>query len=248
MKLMKNRTLVIGDIHGGFLALIQVLERAQIKSTDQLIFLGDYVDGWSQSPEVINLLLELEQTNRCIFMGGNHESLLEKWLKGAPENEKWIRNGGGASIAAYSKLSKEERALHLSFFERLLEYHIDDKNRLFIHAGFTNPKGLEAEAFPVLFRWDRTLWETALSLDPRLTKEDNIYPARLKLFSELFIGHTPVTHWGLTTPTLRGNVWNLDTGAAFTGKISIMDVDSYEYWQSDPLPQLYPNEPGRTPS
>ncbi len=39
------RTLVIGDIHGGLKALVQVLERAAVQPTDELIFLGDYTDG-----------------------------------------------------------------------------------------------------------------------------------------------------------------------------------------------------------
>jgi serine/threonine protein phosphatase 1 len=41
------------------------------------------------------------------------------------------------------------------------------------------------------------------------------------------------------------NVWNIDTGAAFTGPLTIMDVDSKTYWQSEPLHQLYLNEKGR---
>ena len=42
------KTFVIGDIHGGLRALTQVLDRAQVTLNDQLIFLGDYVDGWSE--------------------------------------------------------------------------------------------------------------------------------------------------------------------------------------------------------
>ena len=42
-----KKTFVIGDIHGGLKALIQVLERAEVTINDTLIFLGDYVDGWS---------------------------------------------------------------------------------------------------------------------------------------------------------------------------------------------------------
>jgi serine/threonine protein phosphatase 1 len=41
------------------------------------------------------------------------------------------------------------------------------------------------------------------------------------------------------------NVWNVDTGAAFTGPLTIMDVDTKDFWQSEPLPSLYPNEKGR---
>ena len=56
------RTLVIGDIHGGLRALHQIMERAKVTPKDTLIFLGDYVDGWSQSPQVIDYLIELKTT------------------------------------------------------------------------------------------------------------------------------------------------------------------------------------------
>ena len=69
------RTLVIGDIHGGLRALHQVLERAKVTPSDQLIFLGDYVDGWSQSPQVIDLLIEMKKTHNILCIKGNHDEL-----------------------------------------------------------------------------------------------------------------------------------------------------------------------------
>jgi serine/threonine protein phosphatase 1 len=45
--------------------------------------------------------------------------------------------------------------------------------------------------FPKLFYWDRTLWETALSLDQRIKPNDLLYPKRLTLYDEIYIGHTP---------------------------------------------------------
>ena len=62
------RTLVIGDIHGGFKALLQVMERANVTTKDTLIFLGDYVDGWSESAQVIDYLIELDKKQRCVFI------------------------------------------------------------------------------------------------------------------------------------------------------------------------------------
>jgi serine/threonine protein phosphatase 1 len=56
-----KRTLAIGDIHGGFRALIQVLEKANVTENDTLIFLGDYVDGWSESSQVMKFLIELSE-------------------------------------------------------------------------------------------------------------------------------------------------------------------------------------------
>ena len=56
-----NRTLVIGDIHGGLKGLVQVLERAKVTKDDTLIFLGDYVDGWSETAPLLDFLIELNK-------------------------------------------------------------------------------------------------------------------------------------------------------------------------------------------
>jgi serine/threonine protein phosphatase 1 len=122
---------------------------------------------------------------------------------------------------------------------------LDEQNRLFVHAGFTNLNGVDFEHFSKLFYWERTLWEMALALDKSLTVASTNYPRRLKLYKEIYIGHTPVTQIGKTIPIQMANVWNVDTGAAFKGSLTILDIDTKEFWQSEPLPVLYPNEKGR---
>ena len=91
----------------------------------------------------------------------------------------------------------------------------------------------------------RSLWETALALDKTMKTDDLFYPKRLTLYKEIYIGHTPVSRINKTVPVQMANVWNVDTGAAFKGPLTIMDVDTKEIWQSEPLPNLYPNEKGR---
>src|SRR5699024_5372722 len=93
--------------------------------------------------------------------------------------------------------------------------------------------------------WDRSLWETAVATDKRLRPEDAWYPKRFTHFSEIFIGHTPVTGIGKNLPTQMLNLWNVDTGAGFRGKLSLLDIDSKEVFQSDPVYTLYPKEKGR---
>lgn len=240
-----NRTLVIGDIHGGLLALKQVLERAKVTSGDKIIFLGDYADGWSQTPQVIDFLMDFRHTNQCILMRGNHDELLWQWLNGADENILWNKHGGSVTIEAYEAVADNVRQKHIAFLASLQDYYIDAQNRLFVHAGFTSLHGVQVEHFPRLLFWDRTLWETALALSPDMQPDDLSYPKRFLLYKEIFIGHTPVTRINETVPIQRANVWNLDTGAAFHGPLTIMDADTKEFWQSDPLPELYPDENGR---
>jgi serine/threonine protein phosphatase 1 len=242
------RTFVIGDIHGGLLALEQVLKKAEVTTNDTLIFLGDYVDGWSHSVQVIDFLIELKTKQKCICIRGNHDQLALDWLQDRFEDfdqETWFKHGGQPTVEGYSKISDDRKKAHIEFFQNLQDYHLDDQNRLFVHAGYTNLSGVQYEFFSKLFYWDRTLCESALALDPNLKPDDLYYPKRFTVYKEVFIGHTPVTRIGQTVPVHKVCVWNVDTGAAFKGPLTIMDVDTKEYWQSDPLNELYANEKGR---
>lgn len=239
---------VIGDIHGGLKALIQVLKKISFSPEDVLIFLGDFVDGWSESPAVLNFLIELQKKQQCIFIRGNHDALLLDWLLDNNENfdEKlWFQHGGQATVHSYQNIDSKTKEKHINFLKSLQNYYLDDDNRLFLHAGFSNQKGVAHEYFKPSFYWDRTLWEMAMSLDVNISIDSMYYPKRLKLYHEIFIGHTPVTYIGKDVPVNFANVWNVDTGAAFKGKLTIMNVETKEFWQSDLLPNLYPNEKGR---
>ena len=239
-----QRTFVIGDIHGGLKALKEILKKANITSADTLIFLGDYVDGWSDSALTVSYLITLSKRQQCFFIRGNHDDLCYQWLANNKHNPEWLQHGGQATLNGYKILSDQEKRLHITFYEEMHNYLILE-NRLFLHAGFTNLKGPEFEYFSKTYFWDRTLWETALATDPNMDKTDRFYPKRFKLHNEVFIGHTPVTRIGETIPMNAQNVWNIDTGAAFKGPLTIMNVATKEYWQSTPVYQLYPEETGR---
>jgi serine/threonine protein phosphatase 1 len=105
--------------------------------------------------------------------------------------------------------------------------------------------GPSQEHFPSNCFWDRTLWEMAVIADSRISKKNILYPKRLLLYDEIYIGHTPTTNYDVGTPMHKCNVWNVDTGAAFQGMLTVLDADSKQFWQSDVVQQLYPNEKGR---
>jgi len=240
-----SRKLVIGDIHGGLKALVQLLEKIDLSPKDQLVFLGDYVDGWSDSANTVTYLIELAKQNSCIFIRGNHDDLAHKWLEKDEMNQKWLEHGGQSSIDAYRNFTEEEKKAHIKFFREMFSYYKDEDERLFVHAGFTNLHGPDFEYYDTGFYWDRTLWEMALAMKDNLNPEDDFYPKRLRHFKEIYIGHTPVTRIGESMPVNKANIWNVDTGAAFKGTISAIDVDSKEIYQSDPVYTLYPEEQGR---
>lgn len=239
------KTYVIGDVHGAFRALRQVIERVAPKRDDLLIFLGDYVDGWSQSREVIEYLISLERSHDCIFIKGNHDAWCEEWLGGSGASPDWLFHGGDATVRSYAGITLKETDRHLEFFNRMRPYFEDGSGRLFVHAGFSSMHGPHAEHYASNFFWDRTLWETALAIDDRIPRDSLFYPKRLLLYDEIYIGHTPTTNYGFDIPMQRCNVWDVDTGAAFTGKVTVLDIATKKFIQSDTVQHLYPGETGR---
>ena len=240
-----KRTLIIGDTHGALRALKQLFERAKVSKNDTLIFLGDYVDGWSESAQLIEYLIKLDTQQNCIFIRGNHDIWCENWLRTGDVDESWLFNGGLTTLDSYKNINGTTRLRHLHFFEKMKYYEVDKMNRLYIHAGYTSIHGPQHEMYPSNYCWDRTLWEMAVVMDKRIDKDSILFPKRLLHFGEIYIGHTPTLNYDVDTPMHACNVWNIDTGSAFMGKLSMIDADTKKIWQSDPVISLYPGEAGR---
>ncbi|MBV8256006.1 MAG: serine/threonine protein phosphatase [Chitinophaga sp.] len=243
---MKNhRTIVIGDIHGGLRALQQLLERIQPQGADQLIFLGDYVDGWSESAQLIDFLIDLQTRISCIFIKGNHDDMCEAWLSGHAYRLDWMKSHGVSTIKSYEGYSTAAIQEHLHFFRNMHYYYKDTEGRLFIHGGYTAEGGPLAQGDVSVLMRDRTLWELARTMNSRVATHPELYPQKLRLFAEIYIGHTPTLNYDVYKPMHACNVWNMDTGAGFYGRLSGMDIHSKTLFQSDPAPSLYPGEEGR---
>lgn len=251
----KGKTWCIGDIHGSHKALIQCLERSGFdKENDLLITLGDICDGWSEVYDVVEELLTIK--NR-IDIKGNHDNWFYHFLTLQSHPVGWQQGGLGTLKSYCDQLNRTytERfnkgyitdlldtdipITHRGFFHNQVKYYKDDQNRLFIHGGF-NRNYLLTEQDNTEFWWDRNLWYSAMSCRSSKTKLNIKEP----LF-EIFIGHTTTMNWKNTdTPMKADIITNLDTGAGFKGKLTIMNVNTHEYFQSDSVEQLYINEKGR---
>lgn len=228
---MSPRTLVLGDIHGGYRALMQCFERSGFDNeTDQLVFLGDAVDGWSEAPECVE---ELRRIKNLVYLLGNHDFWLMAWLAYGDKPPIWLRQGGQVTIDAYMDdrwLVKQPE--HFEFLRNGNFYYHDRAGRLFVHGGIRPGIALTDQEDDT-FVWDRRLFDRTGGVPD---------------YAEVYLGHTPTIIAGSDKPINYGgddNVWRLDTGAGWTGKLTIMDAGTKEYWQSDVVQDLYPGETGR---
>lgn len=225
---IKPKRYCLGDAHGGYRALLQVLKLSNFnKEIDTLICLGDVCDGW---PETVQLIDELLTIPNLITIEGNHDTWCYEWLKFGTDHWIWTTQGGEATIASYfTDMDKKE--IHLKeYFNKMNPYYIDSNNNAYVHGGYTSKLGL-GHGRLTEYTWDRSLWEKAKS-----AKKETLNMT--KMYNKVFIGHTSLG-WP-TLPEKRGNVWNLDTGGGWEGALTLMNVDTEEYFMSDRVMDLYP--------
>lgn len=224
-------TYVIGDIHGAARALDQVLERSPFRpGIDRLIQLGDVTDGWPETPSCVERLLSIPNG---IWLQGNHDWWAAEWLATQlpleDVNSYWYKQGGRATFDAYQQLPASERSRHFHlFFGEQRPYFEDEANNIYVHGGY-NPSQPIAEQDPYDLIWNRDLW------DGNQTATG---------YHECFIGHTST--WAYKeVPCQTNNVWNVDQGAGYKGRLTMLNVRTKAFVQSDPVPELYPNVEGR---
>ena len=224
------KTFVIGDIHGAHKALIQCLERSNFDYTqDTLISLGDVADGW---PETFECFEELLKIKHLIYVRGNHDQWLKDWLHRGKQPDIWTMQGGQNTLKSYLKEDPRKWKKHLDFLSKTPFYYVDPKNRCFVHGGVSQVHTPIEECDKMFLAWDRELWDNRHHLQP------------IPEFKEVFVGHTSIYRFS-HFPANYANVWFLDTGGGWEGKLTIMDINSHEFWQSERVQDLYHNVKGR---
>lgn len=122
-------TWAIGDIHGCFNKLSALL--TQIPKTNNIVFLGDYIDRGSQIQGVVNFLLSEIDNPKYTFLIGNHEELFLDYLsKGGTH---WLVHGGDRTLAQLSTTTSEKFA---RVCETMKDRHETSVN-YFVHGGMS---------------------------------------------------------------------------------------------------------------
>ncbi|GAB1446523.1 MAG: metallophosphoesterase [Cyclobacteriaceae bacterium] len=221
------KTFVIGDIHGSYRALLQCLDISGFNfQKDTLICLGDVVDGWPETRQAIDQLLQIKN---LVYIMGNHDFMALNWMEIGYADEAWRNQGGQATIDSYEGNVQNS---HIQLLKLALPYYIN-RNRLFVHAGIDIKTSIDNQGIQT-FLWDRDF--------ARMAKEQHGHSKRLTQYDSVYIGHTPIKE---DKPIQYCEVWMMDTGAGWSGRLSMMNIETQECFVSDPVPKLYPGIEGR---
>jgi serine/threonine protein phosphatase 1 len=220
------RIYAVGDIHGRADLLERLLAAIDADCAHRpvrrpiVVFVGDYIDRGPDSRNVLDLLLQWRQAHEAVFLRGNHETFLPRFLADPGSLDEWRRYGGLETLLSYGlkpsiNTDRDEQTRlaaqfadvlppgHLDFLQSL-ELTFSCGDYLFVHAGVRPgiPIHQQTEDDLLWIRDDFLSWEQPF---------------------ERFVvhGHTPVNQ-----PELRLNRINIDTGAYATGRLTCIVIEN----------------------
>ena len=215
---------VIGDIHGRIDLLEELWVRIdrdapKAQSHEVLeIYLGDYIDRGPASAKVVDLLTQRPKGRKRVFLRGNHEKVLEDFLKGEALLDAWCAIGGLETLMSYGvepnllRHPRDNDAVRADLAARMpdshhsflsgLQSHYSAGDYFFVHAGVRPGIALDKQGE------HDCLWIR----EEFLEHDDN--------FGRIVVhGHSPVS-----APELLPNRINLDTAAYATGQLSCLKI------------------------
>ncbi len=214
----------VGDVHGRHDLLERLLARivedfrasGGAPGPARVVFLGDYVDRGDGARETIAALRALAGGGDIapLFLMGNHEEMLLRFLREPATGAHWVRNGGLQTLASYGiapggTFQSEEDAVavrdalreamgrDLDFLESLQLCH-HAGNVFFAHAGADPDVPTDEQDVQTLLWGSRRFQETV--------RADGMWVVH---------GHFVVDH-----PAAENGRIAIDTGAYFSGRLT----------------------------
>lgn len=206
---------IIGDIHGCYDELMDLIAQAGITNQDRIIALGDIVDRGNKSKEVYEYLKNRPNT---IVLMGNHERKHQKGLLSYAQEIVKVQFGPDYD----------------SFLNWIntLDYFYETETAIIVHAFFEHDVALEQQKKEVLCG--------STSGDRYLGKK---YPEG-KYWTDFYTGEKPVIyghHVVGDLPKIHNNTYGIDTGACHGGYLTAIELPGFiihqvkaqkDYWKA----------------
>jgi len=242
----------IGDIHGCFCELRELLQYIKSKNPELTVFIGDYIDRGPDVKSVIDLIIKYSETNKTVFLYGNHEDMAIDAIYDQERYKKdhWFTQGGLETVSSltgkkcttenvhdYIKLIPEK---YINFLNSLEKYYETEKY-IFVHAGIGDySKSLENQNQDLEISKKKKFYNYIWVREDFLTKNE-------KYMNKCIItGHTPIEampYFGVQTedfytPFVKYDknsepvYINTDTGCIYGKALScvFLEDNSFEFY------------------
>ncbi|MFW6074452.1 MAG: metallophosphoesterase, partial [Chloroflexota bacterium] len=187
-----------------------------------LVFIGDLADRGPGSVDVWELALAMLDADNALFVPGNHEAKLARFLQGRSVR---ITHGVEVTVQQFRRLPDQRRAeLDPQIIETILEAPpyliLDGANLVVAHAGLEDWMiGDVDRRISIFARYGEPTGEyTGLGLPIRRDWVQSYRGSPLIVY-----GHTPVDE-----PEFRHNTINIDQGCCFGGALTALRYPELE--------------------
>ena len=201
-----GRTIVVGDIHGCFDELTDLLELIKLKSDDRVIAVGDLITKGPKNREVLDLFIS---DGRFSSVVGNHDRKIRQKLRGEPV----ALNKDQRNVLKQLGLVRER----YSDFLRSLPFTIDLESHLVVHAGVRPGVALDNQMAS-----DMTEIRT-MGADPATRRGVPWYAVYRGPQTILF------GHWPAKQPRRASHAIGLDTGCVYGFSLTAFVIETGEF-------------------
>ena len=216
---------IIGDVHGCFDELVELLGRLGYSTDRQgdgyfvsathgrkLVFVGDLVDRGPGTVQVLRLVSSLVQSGQAFCVPGNHDMKLVRALRGRDVKRTY---GLAETMEQLGQESDAFRITVAKFLDDLVSHLVFDDGKLVVaHAGLKESMhGRGSGAVREFALYGETTGETdEFGLPVRYNWAGDYRGKALVVY-----GHTPVPE-----PLFLNNTVNIDTGCVFGGALTAL--------------------------
>ena len=203
---MASRTIVIGDIHGCYDELKELLKKVKLKKTDRVVAVGDLVSKGPKTTQVLDLFMTDERFSTVI---GNHDLILRRTWNGETIELK-------KSHKEINKKLKKKRDNYLQFLNGL-PFMIDLDTHLVVHAGLRPNVELHSQTTGDLTR--------IRVLGPDRESDDGTP------WYHVYNGEKTVLfgHWPAPEPRRGPKAIGLDTGCVYGYSLTAYIIETDEF-------------------
>jgi hypothetical protein len=216
-----GRTIIVGDIHGCFDELSDLLKLVELRTNDRVIAVGDLIVKGPKNRDVLDLFIGDARFSSVI---GNHDRALRQYWRGEP-----IRLTKEQKVTASQLEPQRER---YSAYLRSLPFTINLGSHLVVHAGVRPGVPLRRQVAS-----DLTEMRT-MGADPSRRRGVPWYKVyrgkRIVLFG----------HWPAKTPRLGPRAIGLDTGCVYGGHLTGYIIE-LNHFVNVPARRAYVSRPRR---
>jgi diadenosine tetraphosphatase ApaH/serine/threonine PP2A family protein phosphatase len=201
-----GRTIVIGDIHGCFDELNDLLGLVELRTDDRVIAVGDLITKGERNREVLDLFIK---DGRFSSVVGNHDRALRQYWRGEPVRLTKQQKAAASQLES----GREQYSAYLSS----LPFTINLGSHLVVHAGVR-------PGVPVRRQMASDLTEMrTMGANPSRRKGVPWYQVyrgrRIVLFG----------HWPAKAPRIALRAIGLDTGCVYGGSLTAYIIESKEF-------------------